>query len=145
MNLQSFWSFFLTTCIALHVYACHVERWQQSTYHEISASLTSENYKNIDFDQKRNMHGIWIRWLSISFSINILNFFKLMWKIAIFGRKQPMCCELANSSLKAKSKIKEIGGFTWWIFAEQIIMKCHGPISNFIQYSLFPFNYECFN
>ena len=34
------------------------------------------------------------------------------WIFTIFGREQPMCRELANPLLKAKIKIKQIGGFT---------------------------------
>ena len=42
--------------------------------------------------------------------------FKPTGKTYIFGRKQPMRREMAKSLLKAKIKIKQIGGFTKSLF-----------------------------
>ena len=86
--------------------------------HKISSFLASKSYQNINFDQITNRHiNLMIIYLIFYQNCNFLathvdargwnsDFF------TIFGRKQPMCREPANSSLKAKIVIKQIGGFT---------------------------------
>ena len=86
--------------------------------HEISPFLASKSYQNINFDQIKNRDiNLMIIYLIFYQNCNFLaahvnarsrngDF------VTIFGRKQPMRCELANWSLKAKIQIEQIGGFT---------------------------------
>ena len=85
---------------------------------EISAFLASKSCKNINFDRKK--HGYKSNDCKshlpskFEFSCNPCGRKKLKcwYFFCIFGRKQPMRRELANSILKTITEIKQIGGFT---------------------------------
>ena len=83
-----------------------------------SSFLASKSYQNIKFDQIKDMDiNLVIIYLIFYQNWNFLATHvdarsQKWWFFTFFGRKQPMRRELANSRLKAKIQIKQIGGFT---------------------------------
>ena len=81
-------------------------------FHHLSF-LASRSYQNINFGQiKTRDINLMITYLifyqNCNFSCDPWRGNKLKWFFTIFGRKQPMRRELANSLLKAKIKIKQL-------------------------------------
>ena len=100
----------------------HLYAWRGSSKgddKEIAPFLASKSYQNINFDQIKN-RDINLMIIYLIFYLKKCNFLSTHVDarsrnsdfFTIFGRKQPMRRELANSSLKAKIEIEHIGGFT---------------------------------
>ena len=99
-------------------FACMRGGWRGSRVDVFSSFLASKSYQNINFDQIKdrdiNLVIIYLifdqNWNFLATHVDARS--QKWWFFTFFGRKQPMRRELANSPLKAKIQIKQIGGFT---------------------------------
>ena len=92
--------------------------WRGSRVDVFSSFLASKSYQNINFDQIKdrdiNLVIIYLifdqKWNFLATHVDARS--QKWWFFTFFGTKQPMRRELANSPLKAKIQMKQIGGFT---------------------------------